>query len=414
MARQRFLGWRVVGAAFIAELVSMGASFSAFGVFVLPLAEHFETTRGVIASGIGVMLLVTGLLGPLLGRIIDRGPVKAMMLVGVCLLATGLFLTSRATTLLQAGAAFCGLAAVGTAMFGPLPAMAIVSNWFVRRRGLALGITVAGATAASMLAPPIAATLVDTVGWRNAIAALGIGAAVVALPVLALFIIPRPEEVGQAPDGDAVDPSAPATASAGPETRALLRDPRLWWISFGFALVFASPIVIGIHFIPYAEDAGLSRLRAATFFSVMAPFSLLGKVAFGAIADRIDVRRALWVGIALMSGGWVGLLAGPTFPVLLGLATLFGLGVGALGPIQGVIIGQCFGRGAFGRVMGIGGLAGLPIIAGSAPLVGFLFDATGTYESGFTLQLAALGVAAVCFVFVRVPASEPVYTTVGT
>lgn len=414
MTRQPFRGWHVVGAAFVAEMVSMGATFSAFGVFVRPLAEHFETTRGVITSGIGGMLLVTGVLGPVLGRVIDRGPVKAMMLLGVCLLTAGLLLASRATTLLQAGAAFCGLAAIGTAMFGPLPSMAIVSNWFVRRRGLALGVTVAGATAASMLAPPLAAALVDGFGWRNAVAALGIGAAVVAGPILFLFIIPRPEAVGQAPDGDAVEHEAPTTPVVGPETRELVRDPRLWWISLGFALVFASPIVIGIHLVPYAEDAGLSRLRAATFFTVMAPFSLLGKVAFGAIADRIDVRRALWVGIALMSAAWTGLLSDPTFPVLLTVAATFGLGVGALGPIHGVLIGLCFGRGAFGRVMGIGGLAGLPIVAGSAPLVGFLFDATGTYNSGFMLQLVALGIAALCFVFVRVPASEPVYTTAGS
>lgn len=407
---QPFTGWRVVGAAFTAELVSMGASFSAFGVFMLPLAEEFDTTRGVISMGIGGMLVVTGLIGPLLGRVIDRGPVKGMMLCGVALLAVGLLVVSRATSLWQAGAAFCGLAAVGTAMFGPLPSMAVVGNWFVRRRGLALGVTVAGATAASMLAPPLAALLVDELGWRGAVAALGIGAALIAGPVLLVFIVPRPEDVGQTPDGDPPLEGTPRAAPIGPETRDLLRDPRLWWISMGFALVFASPIVMGIHLVPFAEDLGLSRLRAATFFSVMGPFSLLGKIAFGAIADRIDVRKALWVGIALMSSAWVLLLTGPTFSTLLSVAGIFGLGVGALGPIHGVIVGLCFGRGAFGRVMGIGGLAGLPIVAGAAPMVGFLFDTTGTYAVGFALQLGALAAAALCFVFVSVPASEPHYS----
>lgn len=409
MGQKPFFGWRVVGAAFVAELVSMGASFSAFGVFVVPLAEEFDTTRGVISSGLGGMLLVTGLIGPLLGRLIDRGPLKAMMLCGVFLLTAGLLLVSRAASLWQAGIAFCVLAAVGTAMFGPLPAMAIAANWFVRKRGLALGVTVAGATAASMLAPPIAAALIDTLGWRGAVAAFGVGAAAIAAPVILVFVVRRPEDVGQFPDGDPPREGAAPEPPAGAETRDLLRDPRLWLISLGFALLFASPIVLGIHLVPYAEDLGLSRLRAASSFSVMAPFSLLGKVAFGAIADRVDVRKALWVGTALMAVSWLLLLTGPTYALLLAAAAIFGLGVGALGPIHGVIIGLCFGRGAFGRVMGIGGLAGLPIIAGSGPLVGFLYDATGSYQLGFALQPAALAAAAVIFLFIAVPASEPEY-----
>jgi len=407
--QQPFIGWRVVGAAFTAELVSMGASFSAFGVFMDPLAEEFDTTRGVISSGLGGMLLVTGLIGPLLGRVIDRGPLKAMMLCGVFLLATGLLLTSRATSLWQAGVAFCVVGAVGTAMFGPLPAMAIAANWFVRKRGLALGVTVAGATAASMLAPPIAAALIDALGWRGAVAAFGVGAAVIAAPVLLAFVVRRPEDVGQFPDGDPPREGAAPAPPAGAETRDLLRDPRLWLISLGFALLFASPIVLGIHLVPYAEDLGLSRLRAASVLSVMAPFSLLGKLAFGAVADRIEVRKALWLGIVLVSVGWLVLLTGPSYALLLATAALFGLGVGALGPIHGVIIGLCFGRGSFGRVMGIGGLAGLPIIAGSGPLVGFLFDTTGSYQLGFALQPAILAAAAVIFLFVAVPASEPQY-----
>jgi MFS family permease len=410
MTSQPFDGWRVVGAAFVVEFVSIGTSFSAFGVFMDPLAEQFDTTRGVISSGLGGLLLVTGLMGPLLGRVIDRGPLKAMMLCGVFLLATGLLLASRAASLWQAGVAFCLLAAVGTAMFGPLPAMAITANWFVRRRGLALGVTVAGATAASMLAPPIAAALLDALGWRNAVAAFGLGAAVIAAPVILLFVVRRPEDVGQLPDGDPPRNGATPAPVAGAETRDLIRDPRLWLISLGFALLFASSIVLGLHLVPYAEDLGLSRLHAAGALSVMAPFSLLGKVAFGAVADRVDVRKALWLGIALMAVGWLLLLTRPTYALLLATTALFGLGAGALGPIHGVIIGLCFGRGAFGRVMGIGSLVGLPFIAGAGPAVGFLFDATRSYQLGFAIQPAILAAATVIFFFVTVPRSEPEYS----
>jgi MFS family permease len=402
-----FHGWRVVAAAFVAEFVSVGCTFSAFGVFVVPLAEAFATTRGTIATGAGLLMLVSGLGGALLGRAVDRGPLRALMLTGVFLLAAGLWLASRASALWQAGLAFCALAAVGALLFGPLPAVALVGSWFVRRRGLALGITVAGATVAGMLAPPLAAALIERLGWRGALAAFAVGGAALAAPVLWACVVRRPEDLGQAPDGDAPSAEASLPCHPAPDTAELLRDPRLWLISIGFALLYASPIVVALHLVPYALDLGLSSLEGAVFFTAMAPFSLLGKLAFGFAADRVAARAAVWIAVSLMSAAWALLLAQPSHAQLLAAGCVFGLGVGAVGPLHGVIVGACFGRDAFGRVMGIGGLAGLPIVAGAGPLVGFLFDATASYRAGFALQLALLAAAGATLLFVRIPRSAP-------
>src|SRR5262249_22611721 len=150
---RRFLGWRMVFAGFVAQLVYTSLGFSAFGVFVTPLEREFHTSRASLSSAFGLSLLAMGALAPLLGRWVDRGSLRRIMLAGVALTGLGPFLPSRATELWQLGAVFCPLVATGTALFGPLPSTALVANWFVRRRGIALGVTVAGGTVGGALAP---------------------------------------------------------------------------------------------------------------------------------------------------------------------------------------------------------------------------------------------------------------------
>ena len=402
-----FRGWRVVAAAFMSQFVANGCVFSVFGVFMVPIAMEFDTSRGVVSTGMGAGMLIMGLAGPLLGRVVDSGPVRSMMLVGLAMMSSGLVLLSRVESLWQAALVFCVAISLGSALFGPLPSTALVSNWFVRRRGLALGLTVSGATVAGLVAPPLAAWLIDGVGWRGAVVAMGIGGAVLAAPLIIAFVVRRPEDIGSIPDGARPTEANLPPPLDPPDTGALLRDPKLWIIAVGFALVFTSPIVMTAHVVAFAEDLGISRQRAAFFFSFVAPFSILGKLLFGLVVDRIDPRHAVWGALAVMAAAWLLLLTEPSANSLMLIGCVFGLGVGAVGPIHGVVVGVCFGRGAIGRVMGIGGLAGLPIIAGSGPLVGLLFDATGGYTAGFALQLVQLAGAALLMFVLKIPEFEP-------
>lgn len=398
-----FLGWRVVAAAFVGQLVANSCTFSAFGVFVIPLAEEFHTTRGVISNGLGMAMLAMGFLSPFIGHWIDRGPVRRIMLGGVALCSAGLLLLSRASELWQLALLFCTAVSLGAALFGSLPSMALVGKWFVRRRGLALGIAVAGSTVSSAAAPALAAFLVDAVGWRDAIALFGIGALLVATPVFALTVVRSPEDVGQHPDG-AAEPLPEVTSSvAGTSVRALLRDRNFLLAAMGFALVFTSPIVTTTHLVSFAEDLGVSRRDASWVLSAVATCSLLGKIVFGLVVDRVDPRHALYLAVALLAGGWAVLLGDPGYTGLLLAGSLMGLGIGAVLPVQGVVLGLVFGRAGFGQVMGLGGLLTLPFIAGAGPAVGRLYDMTGRYDVAFGAEIAVLLLAGVLFAGLRFP-----------
>ena len=409
-----FYGWHVVGAAFVAQFVSSFCTLAGIGPFFTVIEDEFGTNASTISNAVGGSILLMGLLGPLVGRALDQGNQRAIMLAGVVVMSLGLLLAARAETLWQLGLAFCLIVNLGIVLFGPMPSTTLVSRWFVRRRGLAVAVAVSGATLASASSPAIGAWLIGLpdVGWRGALTGYAIAASVITLPVFWLLLVKSPEELGQHPDGDPTPSSEPEPEGAGYSAGELMRDRNFLVIAVGLALLFTAPIVCTLHFVPYAEkDLGIAKQDAAYFFSVLAVFSLAGKLVFGLVAERIHPRHALWVAVTLMTAGWAALLGQPGALLLLGSAALMGLGVGALGPLQAVVIGACFGRKSFGQVMGFSGLVSLPLIAGANPLAGWLYVTTGDYRAAFGVEVGFLVIAGVLFALLRLPgeggASEP-------
>ncbi len=408
-----FFGWRVLGACFTAQFISASVTFAPFGTFVIPIIDEFGTSRAQINSVFSIAFVGMGVLGPLVGMLLDRGHVRAIMLSGLVLNAAALILISRAESLVTVGALFVAAACFGGAFYGMTPTMWLATQWFARRRGLALGITVAGATVASMVATPVAAGLIGHIGWRGAVSVLGTAALVLGIPVLARYAIARPEKVGQYPDGDpapepdrswGADDEAHAGQAGGElETSELVRDPRLWMLAIGFALIFTSPIVAMVALVPFGQELGLSQLDAAYFFTAAGPFSLLSKIAFGWASDRLPPRVAIWL-VALFNGAsWGLLILDPSYTVFLIIGALYGIGIGASGPLQALVVARCFGPMAFGRAMGIGGLAGLPVIAAAPAIAGFLADSTGSYHAAFQMEVAAMLIGGLLLSIPRIP-----------
>lgn len=406
-----FLGWQVLGAGFTGQFVSTSVTFAPFGVFVIPVADEFGLPRGQVGLALSFAFLAMGAMGPFIGLWLDRGWARTMMLMGVTLSGSGLIALSRASEPLLALACFVGPVCLGAALYGLMPSMALVANWFSRRRGLAMGIVVSGATMGSFIAPVASAWLIERVGWRDAVAVLGVFAILIGVPVFYRFVVARPELVGQSPDGDVVEavgaatdePSAPVI-----DTAALVRDPRLWLLSVGFGLVFTSPIVMMFAAVPFAEDLGITAQNAAYFFSAAAPFSLLSKVVFGWLADRIPPRLGIWIVVLVNAATWGLLHFDPQYTAFLAIGALYGVGIGAAGPLHGFVLARCFGPLAFGRAAGIGGLSALPLVAGAPALAGWLYDSTGSYQAVFELEVVLIIVGGLLLSVPRIPKQEPV------
>lgn len=411
-----FLGPRIVALAALANLLSSAVTFGAYGNFIEPVAATFGVARSTIGFGASFTVLALGVAAPFVGRWLDQGRARSMMATGAAVTGVGLILLSRAEQLWQASIAFIGLVCIGAAIFGAVPSMALTTNWYARRRGLALGLTVAGGTFATFLAPVSAQALIDAYGWRTAAGVFGVWTLLVAVPLFALFVIGRPEEVGQRPDGDPPDSPKEAPIELGGEastrepvfegmreTGELARDPRLWLLAFGFGLVMTSPIVLMGLLVEFGRDLGFSPQQSAVFFAAMVPFSLLGKVVIGGLADVAPLRPSIVMIVLVNMLVWLIFLFEPGYPAFLATGALYGIGIGGAAPVHGVATARCFGRANFGRANGIGAMAAIPLLAGASALSHFLEGATGSYATGFMVQIGLLLIGGLLLAFVRFP-----------
>lgn len=411
-----FLGWRMAGVSSLAQFVSTGVVLSVIGNFVVPISGDFGVAPTTIGIAPGLSILMMGIVGPFIGRALDSGHTRQLMAAGSTLTGVGLLLGAHAESLWQLALCHVLLVSVGAALFGALPSMTLVSNWFVRRQGLAIGLAVAGATLASYPFPAAAQWLIDHYDWRTAFSALGAFTLVVGVPIFGLLVIGRPESVGQQPDGDAGadDPEdasseRPAAIERAAEpipvmaAGAIARDVRLWLAAVGFGLVFTSPIVLTALLVPYGVSLGFTPQQATVFFAAMIPFSLLGKVVIGGLADVAPLKPSIAMVVIVNVLLWALLYTEPSYPLFLACGALYGVGIGGAAPLQAVLMARLFGRANFGQASGIGGMAAIPLLVianiGSQTFLG----ATGSYRLTFLVQMGALLLGGVMLAILRIP-----------
>jgi len=407
-----YQGWRIVGVAALAQAVSVGSTFYAYGVFVKPLSAEFGASRLAVTLGLTLTMVVQGLIAPFLGRALDRFPPRRVMIAGVLLQSAGLLLLSRADAFWQVGALFVGTIAVGSYLFSPLATMALVGRWFVRRRGFALGIAALGSSAGGIAFPPLATAAIEALGWRGAAAAMGIGILAL-IPPFAFFLIRQPEDVGATPDGDPAPAggAAPAAAASEPSatvtTGSLVGDRNLWSITLAIGFAYCPVSVLLAHLYPYAIERGIPPARAAIVMSGFAMGSMLGRPFFGWLADRIDKRAVVGIMHAGLALAWSGLLSEPSFEALLVSACAAGFATGGTLVIWGALAGSAFGRASFGSAMGLMNMLMLPFSIAGAPIVARVFDRTGRYDAAFASFLVCFALGALAIAFLRLPAVEP-------
>jgi MFS family permease len=405
-ARPRFHGWRIVALAAVAQGLSLPL-MSAYGIVATPLIEEFGATAAQLGIGMSLAILATAGVGPLLGFGLDRGPLRTIMLAGVALMFTSVFLLSRGGALWQLAVCFA-FATAGMSMYGMLPAQVILVNWFVVRRGAALSYAFLGTSVAAFVVPPATAWLVEGFGWRVAVVAIAASAATLAVPVI-LRLVKRPEELGQHPDGISAAPSMPPSADEGSAATPPLawhRDPNFWLIGAGGALAMAVAVA-SLFLVRHFETLGIARTDAALVPSLMAASGIGGKLAAGWLIDRIDPRAVLAGVLGIHALGWVLVASQTSYPLLLAAAVPLGVGGGGFLPLPPVLLGRCFGREAVGRVGGLHGLLHLPLLLTAAPLVGWLEGVTGSFRLPFLGLAGALLLAAVVFAGLRIPDVEP-------
>ncbi len=380
--RKFFYGWAIVGCAVIG-LASGWAAIGvfSFGAFIKPLEAEFGWQRGEISLGL-VAINVTGIIiGPLLGMLVDRHGVRKILLPSCFLLGVlvaSLYLLTD--SLLHFYTVWFLVALLGCAT-SPLSYSKVVVRWFDRRRGLALGVGLAGVGVGAALMPPFAQAMITNYGWREAYLALGGVALFISLPVLILFLRDTPEEMGLYTDGDTAEARIERDDGSlvGYVFRDALRQRTFWQMMAIFFMVGLFITSVIVHLIPMMIERGFSPGKAAVAQSFLGLSLIFGRVFAGYLMDRFF---APYVSVVFLIGPAVGLAmlaSGASGPSAYVAVVLVGLAIGAEFDVMSFLNSRYLGLRSFGLFFGL--LYGaLELGAAIGPvLMGYCHDLTGEY-----------------------------------
>jgi sugar phosphate permease len=364
------------------------------------MVRDFGWTRTQVTSGNALSKLIVGpALGFAAGWFIDRFGPRRLMIVGILLAGTALIGLGSINTL--TGFYFFYLFnAVGYLFGGPLPNQVLLSRWFTRTRGRAMGFAYLGIGVGGALVPLIAAALERQLGWNDALRALGVLIIVAALP-LALSVKESPDAL-------------PAAGTAPPQPRApigeVIRQPAFYLLLIGSMCSIAAVGGANQHLKLFLSiDHGYSQQAAAGLLSLTLAASLVGRLGMGWLADRWPKKHVMLLIYLLVAASLPILLYASTRTGLVVFAIVFGIGLGGEYMVIPLMAAELFGVRVLGRAMGII-LAADGVAEALAPmLVGRLRDVSGSYTTGFgaLIAFALAGALAVALLPRRGSGSTP-------
>jgi MFS family permease len=396
-----YYGWKIVGIAFFVDFIAVGFFFYSYGVFFKALAEEFGGSRLDVSIGITLVNVVGAIIAPTIGRSLDRFPIKNVILFGCANLSFGFLLLSFINSQWQLYLILATFIAVGAAAMGGLSTAKLVTNWFITRRGTALGIATMGISLSGVAMPLISAVLIESFGWRTGFMVYGIFTLALVLPIVMRYVIDAPHHLGLLPDNKPKTKHDIPAPEIQWRTRQALANKNFWLIVLTFGLLFCCMGATLTHMVPRVTDMGFSLTEAAPILSFGAAAGVLGKVIYGWITDHYNAKWAIWAAIASQLTGQIILLNADTYSVLIIGSTIFGFGMGGIVPIHGSIVSALFGQAGFGYIMGLMRPAMMPIMVMGIPFAGWIFDTTGQYDLAFEVFLGLYLIAAVSIGFVE-------------
>lgn len=405
MKTKFFYGWLIVISMFLALFMQGGGAFYSFGLFYNPLMNEFGWDTAQIALAMTVYLSVLALTAPLIGKITDKYGAKKLVLAGAFLGGISFFLLSRISSLWHLYALYfvIGWAFTGC---GVIPANKVISSWFVKKMGLAVGIAMAGVSAGALILTSGCGMFMIAYGWRNTYVFLGAITWVLIIPFVYFFMKDTPEEIGLLPDGDGSETDYKnALKKENPGTEWTLgtavKHPSFWLILVSFFSVFCSIGAIIQHEVSYLFDIGISRETASLALGITGGMGGVGKVVFGIIADKTTPKKASIISIIIQIIG-ILILMNINSPASLWIfAVIFGFSMGGQLSLQSLIVGQFYGLTAFGTILGFISLFVSAGIGVGPYLAGLMRNMSGDYLTVFYSCMAATVLSLICILLAR-------------
>jgi len=399
-----FYGWLLMAVSFVTMAVGVNAR-TAFSLLYPPILNEFGWDRGVTAGIFSFGFLVSALITPFVGRLIDhRGPLVVVE-AGIIVMGAGLLLATFAREPWQLYLSLGAMCGGGVNCFTYTTQSTYLPNWFVRRRGLAISIAFSGVGIGSITILPWLQSRIETGGWRTGCWMLGI-LVLALLGPLNLLLKRRPQDIGLEPDGARPVSATPAHASNIVDHAwaavdwtlgRALRTRRFWWLAVGYFCSLFAWYAVQVHQTKYLIEIGFSAADAAWALGLVSLVAVPGQIVLGHLSDRIG-REWVWgianAGFVVCCLALVGLAEHPTAVLLWLMIVAQGTLGYALTSVMGPIPAEIFAGRQAGGIFGMVMLSGILGGAAGPWAAGALHDLTGSYAPAFWISLSGNVVSA--------------------
>jgi MFS family permease len=416
-----FPGWWIM---LVTAIISgLGGVFymQGFSALFKPLSDELSLSRATASAAAGIGTACNGLVFLLSGWLSDRHGPKWVIIAGICLMVAGLVLMNFITSLWNYYIVWGVIIAGGHTLGFTVADDKILTDWFISKRGLALGLRFALVGIIGVITLPLISWLIATQGWRMT-CLIWAGVIFVSIPFVLYFVKQRrPEYYGLLPDGAKAESGLEAGidimvargveyAARFQETeftlRQAMRTPSYWVLTVVLTIGFVVFQSFNAHCIPFLTDRGIDPIVAGSMMAMMGFFTIPSRFLAGFIADRISRERLKFLpagALLFMALGIGAFLLRQTVTSVYILLILFGLGGGPIIILDIVIRGRYFGRKAYGSIQGSAMIFTGPISLLVLVYVGWSYDITGNYMTAFTLLAAMAAFAAFLICLVRPP-----------
>lgn len=398
-----FYGYIIVLAAFIVVVFTFGTVHS-FGIFLKPMVADTGWSVAATSGAYSMGMLMRGFLSILTGKLSDRfGP---RIVVSACALFLGLghILMSQIGPAWQLYLYYGFVVALGQSASW-VPISSTVSRWFVKRRGMMVGIVLAGSGVGTMFIPPLSRWLLASYDWRTSFAIVGAVSSVV-MVLAAQFLKRDPGKMGLSAYGEGeIEINRRNLDAEGFSLGQAMRTRQFWMLAVAFLSADYGAQTVMVHIVPHATELGIIAASAVALMTAIGALTIVGRIGGGSVADRIGNRSAMAIGLTLASVSLFWLVPAGQLWMLYLFAIAFGLGFGIFPTMLPTILAQLFGQASMGVIVGsinfasnIGATLG-PVMSGA------LFDIYGSYKVAFLIA-AVLGVLSVTLTLMVRPVQE--------
>ena len=401
-----FYGWVIVAAGCLILLVEWGCHYS-YGVFFTELCADFGWTRAMVSGAYSLGFLWHGIIYFVAGSLNDRYGPRLTLMISAVIMGIGYALMSVIEAPWQLYI-FYGIV-IGTGVsFGFLPVTSTVSRWFVKRRGTALGITMAGIGIGTLVLAPFAQFLITKFDWRTSYLILASLVVVVVLPVSRLMRL-DPSEKGLLPYGreEIATENEQRGNSLSSEVSFSLkqatRTSQFWLLAVMYASYPFAVQMVMVHLKAYAVDFGIAEMTAVAALGLIGAGNITGRIVIGSLSDKIGRKACFLVAYLLMAVMMLWLLKARQPWQFYLFSVVFGFGHGSLVPLFPAVIGDWFGTKSHGSIFGMLGVA-LGIGGAIAPLLaGYIFDTKGSYDIAIIIGAVVIFIALGCSFAIKAP-----------